>query len=104
MPITSKYWVRRPSTPGSVNEASIDWPSTGICSMPFTMAGASMPAAARMVGARSMTWWNWSRSPPASVMCRGHETAKPLRVPPKCDATCFIHWNGASRAHAHPTL
>ena len=24
----------------------------------------------------------------------------PLRVPPKCEATCFIHWNGASSAQA----
>ena len=28
----------------------------------------------------------------------------PLRVPPKCEATCFIHWNGESSAHAQPTL
>ena len=37
-------------------------------------------------------------------MPRGQETASALRVPPKCDATCFIHWNGESSAHAHPTL
>ena len=76
----------------------------GICWIPFTDVGASMPAASRMVGARSMTWWNWVRSPPASVIRRGHEMARPLRVPPKWEATCFIHWNGASRAHAQPTL
>ena len=28
----------------------------------------------------------------------------PFLVPPKWEATCFIHWNGASSAHAHPTL
>ena len=28
----------------------------------------------------------------------------PLRDPPKWEATCFIHWNGASSAHAHGAL
>ena len=28
----------------------------------------------------------------------------PLRVPPKCEAICFIHWNGASSAHAQAAL
>ena len=28
----------------------------------------------------------------------------PLRVPPKCDATCLNHWNGESSAHAHARL
>jgi len=28
----------------------------------------------------------------------------PLREPPKCEATCFIHWNGASSAQAQATL
>ena len=27
----------------------------------------------------------------------------PLRVPPKCEATCLVHWNGVSNAHAQPT-
>src|SRR5262245_5914531 len=26
-----------------------------------------------------------------------------LRVPPKCDATCLVHWNGVSAAIAQPT-
>jgi hypothetical protein len=34
----------------------------------------------------------------------GHITAMPLRVPPKWLATCFIHLNGESSAHAQPTL
>ena len=34
----------------------------------------------------------------------GHDIAIALRVPPKCEATCFIHWNGESSAHAQPTL
>ena len=26
----------------------------------------------------------------------------PLREPPKCEATCFIHWKGVSSAQAQP--
>ena len=27
----------------------------------------------------------------------------PFRVPPQCDATCFVHWYGVSIACAQPT-
>ena len=27
----------------------------------------------------------------------------PLRVPPKCEATCLVHWYGVSVAWAQPT-
>ena len=27
----------------------------------------------------------------------------PCRVPPKCEATCFVHLNGVSKAQAHGT-
>ena len=27
----------------------------------------------------------------------------PCRVPPKYDATCFVHLNGVSKAHDHAT-
>ena len=33
----------------------------------------------------------------------GQWTTIGLRVPPKCDATCLVHWKGASIAHAQPT-
>ena len=66
-------------------------PSIGFCSAPFTRAGIAMPAASRIVGTMSMTWWNWLRCSPAALIPRGHEMASPLRVPPKWDATCFIH-------------
>ncbi len=79
-------------------------PSMGFCSMPLTMDGSAIPATSRIVGTRSMTWWNWLRCSPAASIPAGQETASPLRVPPKWEATCFIHWNGASNAHAHPTL
>lgn len=38
----------------------------------------------------------------SGAILRGHETASPLRVPPKWEATCFIHWKGASSARPSP--
>jgi hypothetical protein len=35
------------------------------------------------------------------LMRFGHEITRPLRVPPKCEATCFVYWNGVSKAWAH---
>ena len=78
-------------------------PSIGFCLMPLTMSGALMPAASRMVGTMSMTWWNCVRIPPTSVIWPGQEMAKPCRVPPKCDATCFVHLKGVSNAQDQPT-
>ena len=54
-------------------------------------AGAGSPAASRIVGATSMTWWNWLRVLPLSVNPFGQCTMVPLRVPPQCDATCLVH-------------
>jgi len=34
----------------------------------------------------------------------GHETIIGLRVPPKWLATCLVHWNGVSMAHAHSAV
>ena len=39
-----------------------------------------------------MTWWNWLRISPLAAMPAGQWTMVPLRVPPKCDATCLVHW------------
>ena len=50
-----------------------------------------------------MTWWNWVRRPPFSLMRAGHETTRPLRVPPKCEGTRFIHWKGDEPAQDQPT-
>jgi hypothetical protein len=36
-------------------------------------------------------------------MCPGQEITIPCRVPPKYDATCFVHLKGASKAHDHAT-
>ena len=78
-------------------------PSIGACRTPLTIVGCGSPAASRTVGATSMTWVNCDRSPPFSVMPAGQCTIVPLRVPPQCEATCLVHWNGAFIAHAQPT-
>ena len=75
-------------------------PSIGRWGTPSTDAGCRMPAASKIVGPTSMTWLNWLRMPPVSLMRSGHTTTTPCRVPPKNDATCFVHLNGASTAHA----
>ncbi len=78
-------------------------PSIGFWAMPLTVLGAAMPVASRIVGTTSITWWNWWRMPPASLMRLGQAIAMPLRVPPKCDATCLVHLNGVSNAQVQPT-
>ena len=75
-------------------------PSIGRCAMPSIVSGCGMPVASRIVGAMSMMWWNWRRMPPGSSMWPGQDIAMPCAVPPKCDATCFIHLNGVSNAQA----
>ena len=76
-------------------------PCIGSWSIPSTVSGSGMPATSRMVGATSMTWVNWERSPPASLMRAGQCTTMGLRVPPRCEPTCLPHWNGVFPAHAH---
>ena len=78
-------------------------PSIGRCCTPLTETGWGNPAASRIVGATSMTWVNWERCPPRSVILDGQCTMVPLRVPPQCEATCLVHWNGVSIAQAQPT-
>ena len=50
-----------------------------------------------------MTWWNWCRTSPCASMPAGQCTTRPSRVPPKCDATCLVHWYGVFIASAQPT-
>jgi hypothetical protein len=52
-----------------------------------------MPAVWRMVGATSMMWWNCERRPPLSAIRFGQLITIGLRVPPKCDASCLVHWS-----------
>ena len=78
-------------------------PSIGDCCTPLTTVGSGSPAASRTVGARSITWVNWERSPPLSSMPLGQCTIVPLRVPPQCEATCLVHCNGVFIAQAQPT-
>ena len=104
--IISKYWVVRFEGAFAFALSKVYamlTPSIGFCLMPSTICGDLMPAASRIVGTMSMMWWNWWRTPPASLMRAGHEIARPWRVPPKCDAICLVHLNGVSNAHDHAT-
>ncbi len=78
-------------------------PSIGLCLMPSTTFGCLILAASRIVGTMSITWWNWWRMPPLSLITFGHEIAMPCLMPPKCEAICLVHENGVSNAHAHGT-
>src|SRR5262249_9438746 len=99
----SKYWVvRLPFALTSSNVYSIDMPSMGFCLMPLTTFGSGNLHASRMVGPRSVTWWNGVRVSRLALMPWGQWTPIGFRVPPKCDATCLVHWNGAHIAHAQP--
>ena len=100
----SKYWVScRSAAPASSKLYSMLTPSIGTCWMPFTKLGWGSLAASRTVGATSMTWWNWLRTSPFASIPPGQWTMVPLRVPPKCEATCLVHWYGVSMACAQPT-
>jgi hypothetical protein len=78
-------------------------PCIGTCWMPLTNAGCGSPAASRTVGATSITWLNWLRISPRALKPFGQWTIVPLRVPPQCEATCFVHWYGVSIGWAQPT-
>src|SRR5262249_11850523 len=78
-------------------------PSIGLCLMPSTSFGCLTPAACRIVGAMSITWWNWWRMPPLSVITFGQEIAIPCRTPPRGETVCFVKENGVSNAHAPGT-
>ena len=78
-------------------------PSMGLCLMPSTVWGALTCVASRMVGTMSMTWWNWLRMPPASLMTLGQEMAMPWRTPPMCEAICLVQGKGVSKAQAQGT-
>ncbi len=67
-------------------------PSNGACAMPLTISGAGRPATSRIVCATSTTWWNCERISPLASNPLGQWTMVPLRVPPQCEATCFVHW------------
>src|SRR3954469_8143063 len=104
LPNISKYcrsW--RSGASDSLKVYSMLVPSMGDCCTPLTMVGSGMPAASRIVGARSITWVNCDRTPPGYEMHRGQCTMVPLRVPPQWDATCLVHCSGLFIAHAQPT-
>jgi hypothetical protein len=49
-------------------------PSMGFCCTPLTETGSGSPAASRIVGATSITWWNWERISPFAFMPLGKIT------------------------------
>jgi hypothetical protein len=62
LPAISKYCVTwRSFALASLNVSTRLTPSIGICGVPLTTMGSGRPAAARMVGATSVTWLNWVR-------------------------------------------
>ena len=48
----------------------------------------------------SITWVKWLRSAPLSLIRSGQWTTIGLRVPPRCEPTCFPHLKGVLPAHA----
>src|ERR1044072_1073047 len=104
LPNISKYCRScRSALSGWLNVYSMLVPSIGDCCTPLTVVGSGRPAASRIVGGQSITWVDCDRSPPGSSMPFGQCTIVPLRVPPQCEATCLVHWNGLFIAHAQPT-
>jgi hypothetical protein len=47
-----------PTTVALQREYAMLTPSIGFCAMPLTVTGSGRPAASRIVGRMSMTWWN----------------------------------------------
>jgi hypothetical protein len=43
------------------------------------------------------------RISPLAVIAFGQWTIVPFLVPPQCDATCLVHWEGVFMACAQPT-
>ena len=79
-------------------------PSIGICCTPLTIVGCRQ-ARDLEHGRRDVDdvveLRNGPRPAPRSPL--GQCTIVPLRVPPQCEATCFVHWYGVSIACAQPT-
>ena len=69
----------------------------------MTKVGSGIPMTSSTVAATSITWWNWLRTSPLASNPLGQWTTVPLRVPPKCEATCLVHWYGVHMACAQPT-
>ena len=78
-------------------------PAIGCWGTPLTSVGSGRPAASR-IGGRDVDHVVELRphlAPRAEPV--GQCTIVPLRVPPQCEATCFVHWYGVSIACAQPT-
>ena len=102
LPTVSKYcWVWRSGAFASVSESANVTPCIGCCSIPSMCVGIGMPAISRIVGPTSMTWVKCVLRAPPSLILSGQWTTSGLRVPPRCEPTCFPHLNGVLPAHAH---
>ncbi len=55
-----------------------------------------------MVGTTSIRWVNACRGASSGSIRAGQLTTIGLRVPPRCEATCFTHWKGVLPAQAQP--
>jgi hypothetical protein len=89
----SKYCVSRCSgAAASSKVGAMLLPCRGICCTPCTKLGSGRPATSSTVAATSITWLNCVRTSPRDSKPRGQCTTVPLRVPPQCEATCFVHW------------
>src|SRR2546428_152793 len=70
-------------------------PCIGCWVMPLTCAGSRIPAASSTVGATSMTWQNWWRTPSFAAIPLGQCTMVPLQQPPEVvvgvlEETCVV--------------
>src|SRR5262249_35083779 len=71
-------------------------PSIGFWVTPFTCTGCGMPAASRIVGSTSITWWNCQRMPPLSLIFAGEEVGVPCLVAQKYAGIFLVHLNGGA--------
>src|SRR5438552_13984665 len=102
LPKISKYcWVCREGEFASSNVDRKLMPCIGICATPLTSLGSGRRAASRIVGAMSVQCVNWLRKPPLFLMRFGQLMTMGLRMPARCEATCYPHLNGVFLVHAH---
>jgi len=85
---------------GTRNPMVLAWPSASAtaaaCATHATLAGSAMPAPRGLVGNDVVPAWpNCGAQAAAVADALGQASTMGLRVPPRCEATCLVHWNGA---------
>ena len=78
-------------------------PCSGICWMPLTNVGLGETGGVEHRRRDVDDVVELVRTSPRASKPFGQCTIVPLRVPPKCEATCLVHWYGVSIACAQPT-